>query len=47
MESFPEGSCELENFLKVMEEFLILDEKKLNAECDKTPTEEQFFDDDS
>jgi len=40
MESFPEGSCELSNFLKIMEEFLILDEQELITECEKSPTKD-------
>ena len=29
-----------------MDEFLILDEKKLIYECEKSPTKDQFYDDD-
>lgn len=29
-----------------MDEFLILDEKKLINECEKSPTKDQFYDDD-
>lgn len=29
-----------------MDEILILDEKKLIIECEKSPTKDQFYDDD-
>ena len=45
MESFPESSCELQNFIQIMGEIFILDESKLNDECEKTPAQDQFYDD--